>query len=50
MASLTDVELIEKARGQALQMFEVDPELKAPEHALLGEALDRFWGQKGDVS
>jgi ATP-dependent DNA helicase RecG len=50
MASLTDVALIEKARGHAQKMFEIDAELKAPEHALLAEALNRFWGTKGDVS
>lgn len=50
MASLTDVALIEKARGHAKTMFEVDPELQAPEHALLAEALNRFWGTQGDVS
>jgi hypothetical protein len=31
-------------------MFEIDAELKAPEHALLAESLNRFWGTKGDVS
>jgi ATP-dependent DNA helicase RecG len=50
MASLTDVPLIEKARKHAQKMFEVDAELKAPEHALLAEALNRFWGNKGDMS
>jgi ATP-dependent DNA helicase RecG len=50
MASLTDVDLIEKARGHAQKMFEIDAELKAPDHALLAEALDRFWGNKGDRS
>ncbi len=50
MASLSDVTLIEKARVHALKMFEIDPELKAPEHALLAEALNRFWGKKGDLS
>ncbi len=50
MASLTDVDLIEKARGHAQKMFEIDAELTAPEHALLAEALDRFWGKKGDRS
>jgi ATP-dependent DNA helicase RecG len=50
MASITDLELIEKARGHAKTMFEIDPELKAPEHALLSEALNRFWGTPGDMS
>ena len=50
MASLTDVTLIEKARGHAQKMFEIDAELKAPEHALLAETMTRFWGSKSDVS
>jgi ATP-dependent DNA helicase RecG len=51
MASITDVVLIEKARTQAQILFEKDPELKLPEHALLAEAFERFWGEgKGDVS
>jgi ATP-dependent DNA helicase RecG len=51
MASLTDVALIEKARTHAQAIFQHDPELKQPEHRLLAEALERFWGDgKGDVS
>jgi ATP-dependent DNA helicase RecG len=51
MASITDVKLIEKARAQAQVVFEKDADLSQPEHALLAEALGRFWGEgKGDVS
>jgi ATP-dependent DNA helicase RecG len=51
MASITDVKLIEKARGEAQKLFEQDPELSRPEDALLAEAFERFWGEgKGDVS
>jgi ATP-dependent DNA helicase RecG len=51
MASITDVKLIEKAREQAQALFARDPELSQPEHALLAEAFERFWGAgKGDVS
>ena len=51
MASLTDVKLIESARTQAQMLFELDPELQKPEHQLLAESLERFWGGgKGDVS
>jgi ATP-dependent DNA helicase RecG len=51
MASITDVKLIEKARVQAQKLFERDPYLNQPEHALLAEAFGRFWGDgKGDVS
>ncbi|MBM3125262.1 MAG: ATP-dependent DNA helicase RecG [Chloroflexi bacterium] len=51
MASITDIGLIEKARAQAQLLFERDPDLGQPEHALLAEAFARFWGGgKGDVS
>ncbi len=51
MASLTDVALIEKARQHAQKLFEEDADLRKPEHALLVEALQRYWGNgKGDVS
>jgi ATP-dependent DNA helicase RecG len=51
MASLTDVTLIEKARNQAQNLFNIDPDLQDPEHTLLHEAVERFWGgSKGDVS
>ena len=51
MASITDVKLIERARVQAQTLFERDPYLQQPEHALLAEAFGRFWGEgKGDVS
>ncbi len=51
MASITDVPLIEKAREQAQSLFERDPELSAPEHALLAESFERFWnGTKSDLS
>jgi ATP-dependent DNA helicase RecG len=50
MASLTDIALIEKARDHAQALFVRDPDLQAPEHALLAEAVTRFWGAGGDVS
>lgn len=51
MASLTDVKLIENARKHAQKLFDKDANLEKPEHALLSEALERFWGDgKGDVS
>src|SRR5512134_1468946 len=51
MASITDVKLIEKARIEAQKLFDRDPYLNQPEHALLAEAFGRFWGDgKGDVS
>ena len=51
MASLTDIELIEQARERAQALFAEDANLEKEEHQLLGEALERFWGNtKGDVS
>jgi len=51
MASITDVKLIEKAREQAKALFEHDPYLTQPEHALLAESFERFWkGTTSDVS
>jgi len=51
MASLTDVGLIEDARSHAQTLFKEDAMLTKPEHALLSEALERFWGDgTGDVS
>ena len=51
MASITDVQLIEKARHHAQQLFASDPELEKPEHKLLAAALNRFWrAGEGDVS
>jgi ATP-dependent DNA helicase RecG len=39
-----DLDLLERARAQAEATVAVDPELRAPEHALLGEALERTFG------
>jgi len=51
MASISDIQMIEKARNQAQALFSRDPDLKAAENSLLGEAVTRFWGGgKGDVS
>jgi hypothetical protein len=51
MARLTDLETIEKARRAARQLFERDPELQAPEHALLAERFRQFWTPgSGDAS
>jgi ATP-dependent DNA helicase RecG len=39
-----DADLLEGARRQAKSILASDPELKAPEHRLLGEALDETFG------
>jgi ATP-dependent DNA helicase RecG len=51
MARLTDIRLIEKARRQAESLFEADPELSSPEHALLAQEREKFWStKKGEIS
>lgn len=51
MASLGDIQLVEKARTQAQQLFALDPDLSDPQHLLLSEALARFWNiGKADIS
>ncbi len=51
MANLTDVRLIEKARQQALALFERDPELSETENADLAKTFQKFWGMgRGDIS
>ena len=51
LASLTDIQLIEQARRQAMDLFTLDPELQEPEHAIISNALRNFWGEgRGDIS
>jgi ATP-dependent DNA helicase RecG len=39
-----DLELLERARALAIDLLRADPELAAPEHALLREAVARRYG------
>ena len=51
MAKLTDVKLIEKARREAIAIFERDPHLELQEHNQINAALERFWSKnEGDIS
>ena len=51
LASITDIQLIEKAQVYARQVLENDPSLSAPEHQLMLDALEHFWpSAEGDVS
>lgn len=51
IASLTDANLIEKARKQAEILFQIDPDLSNPEHQNLKETVSLFWTEKkGDIS
>ena len=45
MAHLSDRRLLEMAREEAALLMEVDPELKAPEHAALAAQVARFVDQ-----
>ena len=39
-----DTQLLERARARAEAIVAADPELRTPEHTLLGEALEREFG------
>jgi len=43
MAKLSDVGLLELARGEAIKLFQVDPGLEKAEHRLLARELARVW-------
>jgi ATP-dependent DNA helicase RecG len=43
VARLSDIDIIEKARGEAAGLLEADPELAAAEHAFLRRQVDRLW-------
>ncbi|MBA7666747.1 ATP-dependent DNA helicase RecG [subsurface metagenome] len=50
MAKLSDVALLELARGEAIRLFEKDPTLEQPEHHLLAKELARVWQKGGEWS
>ena len=51
MARLTDLPLIDLARREAARIFETDPDLSRPDHALLAARVADFWQTgSGDVS
>jgi ATP-dependent DNA helicase RecG len=47
MATLTNLQLIEKAQRSAKMLFDQDPDMTLPEHQELGATLAHFWGQDG---
>jgi ATP-dependent DNA helicase RecG len=49
MASLSNLQLIEKAQRSAKKLFEQDPDLNLPEHRELAATLAHFWGQDGQA-
>ncbi len=51
VARLSDVDSLERARAEALEIFRRDPDLTAPEHGLLARQVREFWkGATGDLS
>jgi ATP-dependent DNA helicase RecG len=47
---LHDLQVLEMAQAEAMELFKVDPELTAVENRLLRERVAQFWEQAGDVS
>ena len=50
VAGLGDVGVLEEAREVAMEIFDKDPELEAPEHRLLAARVERFWEPKSESS
>lgn len=50
IAKLSDVKILEEARKIAQDIFDHDPELIKPEHAILAQRVAEFWKGKGDLS
>lgn len=50
LASLLNMEVLEAARREAIDLFADDPYLQEPGHTLLQEQVSHFWEDAGDVS
>lgn len=50
MAKLSDVELLELARKEAIRLFNADPYLKQAGHRLLAREVSRLWNSEGGLS
>ena len=52
LASITDLDLVERARTEASALFSQDPDLSQEKHQPLAKAVKEFWTQKnaGDIS
>ncbi len=50
MAKLSDIELLELARGEAISLFKTDPDLKQPEHSPLARATTVIWQRGTELS
>ncbi len=49
MARLSDVALLEMARGEAIRLLDRDRQLKLPEHRLLAKEVARVWRAGGEA-
>ena len=49
-AKLSDVDVLETARAEAVKLFERDPDFSFPENASLRNHVNRFWHGHGDLS
>ena len=50
MVKLSDVALLEMARNEAINLFQIDPNLAKAEHHLLAQELIRVWPKVGEWS
>ncbi|MCA9961710.1 MAG: ATP-dependent DNA helicase RecG [Anaerolineales bacterium] len=50
LASILDMETLQKARAEAENIFAFDPNLTQPEHQFLKERIAQFWEHAGDIS
>ena len=50
MSALLDIRALERARVEAVALFELDPLLTKSEHQQLRQRMQRFWENAGDVS
>jgi ATP-dependent DNA helicase RecG len=50
VAKLSDMAILERARSEALRLFEQDPRLEQPEQRGLRSKVAQFWHTQGDVS
>jgi len=48
VAKLSDTAILERARSEALRVFQEDPDLARPEHRAMAMSVRRFW-RSGDV-
>lgn len=50
VAGVNDINILETARAEAIQLFEQDPGLKQVPHQLLSVKVARLWSLEGDLS